>query len=567
MLGFGKRDDLYSALFDGKPSRVKAAPTSAPAAQPEPATRTAGAIRESYRYAYDDGSKFPGGYGPTNIVLADHWTLRARSAELFETNLYARAIIRRLITNEIHTGLHLEATPEEAILGKPEDSLADWSENVENRFGLWAKDPYLCDFNERLTFGALQQLARQEALVTGDVLVVLRQDQRTRLPRIQLVNGAKVQTPFDSGGAAKIIHGVEMDAQGRHAAYWVRQDDGTSKRLPAIGEKSGKRIAWLLYGTDRRIDDVRGKPMLSLVLQSLKEIDRYRDSIQRKATVLSLIAGYVTKGEAKPGTRPITGGAVRRDQGVQVDSLGTERAFSTAEHFPGLFIDELQQGEEVKAFQVNGTTESFGEFEEAILQTVAFLYEIPPEIYRLTFSSNYSASQAAINEFKTYLNRSRTTFGENFCEPTYNEWLLAEVLQGRIEAPGLLDAWRDPAQWDRLGAWLSSDWAGNIKPAVDLSKLAAGYEKKIELGAITRDRMARELTGTKYSKNIQKLKRENEALRDAFMPIAELEAAKKATKGGTETDAGGTEPNAPEPRPEPEEPDDDENDQEERPLN
>lgn len=563
MLGFGKQDELYAALFDGKPSRVHREHVTAPASPPA----SASAIREPVRHAVDNGSKFPGGYGATNVLLTDHWTLRLRSAELFETNVYARAIIRRLITNEIHTGLHLEATPEEAILGKPEDSLADWSETVENRFALWGKDPYLCDFNERLTFGALQQLARQEALVTGDVLVVLRQDQRTRLPRIQLVNGAKVQTPL-AGSAdrnTKIIHGVELDSQGRHAAYWIRQDDGTSKRLPATGEKSGKRIAWLLYGTDRRIDDVRGKPMLSLVLQSLKEIDRYRDSIQRKASVLSLIAGYVTKGEAKSGSRPIAGTAVRHDQGVQVDSLGTERAFSTAEHFPGLFIDELQQGEEVKAFQVNGTTEAFGEFEEAILQTVACLYEIPPEIYRLTFSSNYSASQAAINEFKTYLNKSRTTFGENFCEPTYNEWLVAEVLQGRIEAPGLLDAWRDPAQWDRLGAWLSSDWAGNIKPAVDLSKLASGYEKKIELGAITRDRMARELTGTKFSKNVQKLKRENEALRDAFMPIAELEAAKKATAGSAGANApGGSGQVLPEQETEPEEPADNETEQEER---
>lgn len=483
---------------------------------------------EPWRHSYQDGTKFPGGYGPTNFLAPDYWTLRARSAELYETNIYARALIRRLVTNEVHTGLHLEATPEEAILGKPEDSLADWSENVENRFALWGKDPYLCDHTERLSFGALQQLARQEALVVGDVLVVLQQDPRTRLPRVRLINGAQVQSPLRAPRSGnRIVHGVEIDSQGRHTAYWITQDDGTSKRLPAIGEKSGRRIAWLLYGTDRRMDEVRGKPLLSLVLQSLKEIDRYRDSIQRKALVLSMIAAFVAKGEAKAGTRPLTGGALRRDTATTIDSSGTERSFKIAEHIPGFVIDELQQGEEPKAFQVNGTTEAFGEFEEAILQSVAFTFEIPPEIYRLTFSSNYSASQAAINEFKTYLNKSRTTFGENFCEPAYQEWLVAEVLAKRIDAPGLIEAWRDPLQWDVIGAWMSSDWAGNIKPAVDLSKLAGGYEKLIEMGVITRDRASRELTGTKFSKNVQKLRRENEALRDANMPLSELEAAKK----------------------------------------
>jgi capsid protein len=483
---------------------------------------------EPWRYAHQDGTKFAGGYGPTTIYQADYWTLRARSAELYETNIYARALIRRLVTNEIHTGLHLEATPEEAILGKPEDSLADWSENVENRFALWGKDPYLCDHTERLSFGALQQLARQEALVVGDVLVVLQQDQRTRLPRIRLINGAKVQSPLRAPrDGNRIVHGVEIDTQGRHVAYWITQDDGTSKRLPATGEKSGRRIAWLLYGTDRRMDEVRGKPLLSLVLQSLKEIDRYRDSIQRKALVLSMLAAFVSKGVAKPGGRPLTNSAPRHGTSTMLDANGDARTFKIAEHIPGFVIDELQHGEEPKAFQVNGTTEAFGEFEEAILQSVAFTFEIPPEIYRLTFSSNYSASQAAINEFKTYLNKSRTTFGENFCEPAYQEWLVGEVLAQRIEANGLVEAWRDPLQWAVLGAWMSSDWAGNIKPAVDLSKLVTGYEKLIEIGACTRDRAARELTGTKYSKNVQKLKRENEAIRDANMPLAELEAAKK----------------------------------------
>jgi hypothetical protein len=47
------------------------------------------------------------------------------------------------------------------------------------------------------------------------------------------------------------------------------------------------------------------------------------------------------------------------------------------------------------------------------------------------------------------------------------------------------------------------------------------------MGVITRDRASRELTGTKYSKNVQKLRRENELLRDANMPLSELEAAKK----------------------------------------
>ncbi len=74
---------------------------------------------------------------------------------------------------------------------------------------------------------------------------------------------------------------------------------------------------------------------------------------------------------------------------------------------------------------------------------------------------------------------------------------------------------------------MTCDWTGNVKPSVDPLKTAEGYEKMIELGLCTHDRASRESTGTKYSKNIRKIKRENEQRAEANKPIAELEALKK----------------------------------------
>ena len=490
---------------------------------PPAPTIVAGDLPPYSRIGYWNGQKFPGGMPSVDLLTTDYWTLRAHSAALFKRNLYARGIVRRIITNEINVGLHLEATPEEKLLGFQDDELADWSEDVENRFKLWERDPWLCDAEERLTFGELQAQARLEAIVSGDVLVVLRQFQPTGLPRIQLVDGAKVRTPLGKTNlreGARIEHGVELDGQGRQVAYWVAQRDGTSKRIPAWGEKSGRRLAWLLYGTEKRVDEVRGEPLLSLVVQSLKEIDQYRDSTQRKALVLSMLAMFVKKAVDKPGTMPIAGGAVRRGVDVAQDSKGAPRKFRAAELLPGLTIDELQPGEEPQAFQHQGALEGFGEFEEAIIQGVAWALEIPPEILRLTFSHNYSASQAAINEYKMSLNKARTWFGSGFCQPIYTEWMVAAALTGKISAPGLLESWRDAKQYDVFGAWTSSDWTGAIKPAVDLSKLVKGYTEMIAQGLITRDRASRELNGTKYSKNVQKLRRENQALAEANEPLA-----------------------------------------------
>lgn len=496
----------------------------------------------NYASTFYDGDKFAGGFGTTQLHTIDYWALRARSSQLFNDNLYARGLIRRLITNEINTGLTPEAAPEQLILGMDEDQLNDWSEMTETRFGIWSKSPQVCDWKGVDTFGAIQRIARTEALVSGDVLVVLRQSRRTQLPSVQLVRGDSVQTPLMSDFKLRkghtITHGVELDNHHKVVAYWIRQEDGKSKRLPAFGERSGRRIAWLVYGTDRRMGEVRGQPLLSLVLQSLKEIDRYRDSVQRKAVINSILAMFIQKDQDKMGTLPVQGGAVRADSVTTADADGSTRKFNIAQQIPGMVMEELQHGEKPIGFEAAGTDLKFGDFEEAIIQGVAWANEMPPEILRLTFSNNYSASQAAINEFKIYLNKVWGDWGETFCTPIYDAWLISETLLQNITAPGLLEAWRDPLQYDVFGAWTTVDWYGSIKPSTDMLKQTKGSQNLVANAWSTNAREARQLTGTKFSKNIKRLKREAEQLAEVRRPMLELEAEFGPQDQGSDGGAG-----------------------------
>lgn len=474
-----------------------------------------------------DGGKFPGGFGETQLFSLDYWTLRERSVQLYTENLYARGLIRRLVTNEINTGLAPEAAPAGEVLGIDEDELNDWSEHTETRFGLYAQSPLMCDWYKARSFGALQRLARTEAYVSGDVLVVQRYNRRTGTPATQLVSGSRVRTPLlDDPRIRKghtVSHGVELDAQGRHVAYWITGDEfGEFRRLPAYGERSGRRLAWLVYGTDQRLGDVRGTPLLSLVLQSLKEIDRYRDSTQRKAVINSMLALFIKKTQDKMGTLPVSRSAVRRDSVDVEDSDGTTRGFKMDSLIPGVVLQELQTGEEPVGFHNQGVDEKFGAFEEAIIRAIAWANEVPPEILMLSFSNNYSASQAAINEFKIYINRVWSEWGESFCAPIYQEWLTAEVLAQKIEAPGLLDALRDAGQYDTRAAWFQTDWYGSIKPSTDMLKSAKGSQLLVANAWSTNAREARVSTGTKFSRNAARLKRENQLIADMHRPRAEF---------------------------------------------
>jgi len=487
------------------------------------------------RQQWHDGDKYPGGFGFTELLTADYWTLRQRSAQLFKMNIYARGIVRRLVTNIINTGLALEAVPEASILGSGEDALAEWSEIVENRFHLWQRSPALCDYCGGKSFGSIQAAAKMNAIISGDVLVVVLQDPETGLPRVRLVDAQRVQSPFGQPAPVlapghEIKHGVELDPDGRQVAYWLVSQNAAQRRverLPAVGP-TGRKMAWLVYGTERLLDEVRGEPLLSIMLQSLREIDRYRDAVQRKAAINAILAMFIQKDQETIGSRPLTGGAIIKGKDSVAGPVGGKaRTFNFSEMIPGAVLDELAPGEKPQGFPPNGTDEKFGDFEAAIVCAMAWALEIPPEILRLSFSSNYSASQAAINEFKLFLNTVREAWGDDFCQPIYVEWLLSEVLAGRIVAAGLLESWRDPLRFDQFAAWTAADWSGAIKPSVDLVKQANGYELLCAQGFISRDRAARETTGTKFSKNVKKLARENEALAAAQRPIKELEATAK----------------------------------------
>lgn len=497
-----------------------------------------------------DGEKFPGGFANNygyGFEYVDYWELRNKSVQLFTENLYASGLINRLVTNIINTGLSLEATPSADILGIDDDQLEDWSEKTESLFRIWGNNKDLVDWKKQNTMGELQALAKKTAYISGDCLVMIRQSSTTGLPVIELIDGRFVRNPLDqklkkaaTDRGNRIIHGVELDKNGRHVAFYVTYTANEKveyRRIPANGPKSGRKIAWLLYGSKRLLDDVRGMPLLGLVAQSLKEIDRYRDSEQRAAVVNSMLAMFVTKNSDKPGTRPLSGGAVRKDTETVTDGDGTTREFSVDKWLPGMSIDELQQGEEPVSFDTKRPSTAFNVFEDAIISAIAWGNEIPPEVLKLSFTSNFSSSRQANSEFKMFLDKDRSLFASNFCKPIYQNWLISMVLTNRIEAEKFLQSWRDVSRFDIFGAWIDSDWSGAIKPHVDPLKETNAYKIKDEQGYSTKARSTRELSGMKFSRNVKQLKKENQLLADAQQPLIDAGLMNNgSTKTSDQTD-------------------------------
>jgi capsid protein len=274
-------------------------------------------------------------------------------------------------------------------------------------------------------------------------------------------------------------------------------------------------MAWIVYGTDYRQDEVRGQPLLSLVLTSIKELDRYRDSEQRAATINSLLAMFIERQRPNVPTLPVSGGALRNDRinGTGLD--GQPRQYNLANNYPGMVFEELAPGEIPHSFDTRRPNVNYQAFEEAVVAAIAWASEVPPEVLRLSFSSNYSASKAAINEFKSYITRVRGLFGANVCQPIYCEWLITEALANRVtNSQGLLASWRDASRFAEFGAWTRAEWGGPVKPSIELSKDVKAYGEAIELRLISRDRACKDLFGVRFSTVVRRVKKELELLED-----------------------------------------------------
>lgn len=485
-----------------------------------------------------DGSKFWGSLGPvSNWTFVDYWTLRRRSAELFRTNIYAKGIIRRLVWNEIHTGIVATPTPPGTILfpgadvARSEELAVDWGDRIAKQFDLYASSPAVFDWGKEETFGAFQARVRMESLISGDGIIISRIDENTGLPRWQWVNGDHVRTP-DSRSVEDghyIKHGVEFDRWGRRVAFYVqsvRGDEFVYERVPVRGKKSGRLISWMVYGGEHFVDDVRGEPFLSDSIYMLKDLDRTRDAEVRASLVNAMIPLFL---EEEP--EHISVGA-RPTDFMRGSGLSNSQANPAAPCVPDVkpptdkidimnpgTIYHTPSGGKIQSFQTNRPNVNYSAFEKSIIAVLAWSHGLPPEVLMLEFGNNYSASRQANNEFEVYLSRFVKNFAGQVMQPMYDEWLTQLVLTGQLELPGFVRAYGVPAQWRTVSAWKQCTWTGLNRPSVDRLKEAQASQTLLDNGLTTFDIEARRHSGLSFAQVQQTLKRERELMkRMGFVP-------------------------------------------------
>lgn len=443
--------------------------------------------------------------------------LRQRSRDLFMNSGIARAALTRLDTNVIGSGLKLRAMPDGEYLGLSKDEAADWARTVERRWRLWA-DSKDCDAVGLNTFDELQHVAFLSWLHSGDAFALLALRPMKWVVsdlRIQLIEADRIETPQDRISEEIMHSGVETDANGRVVAYHIRNTHPTGlnyqaqkieyKRIPVRGASSGRRNILHLIAAETA-NQYRGVPLLAPVIEDCKQISRYKEAELMAAVIAAMYTVFIKSEtpETPLGEVFLDEAAVEADEEAGIEAVASPQDTDNQFGLGNGTVLALNPNESIDIANPGRPNATFEGFVNAVAREIGAALDIPAEMVLLQFGQSYSASRAALQEFWKSGKRWRGWFAADFTQPTYEEWLILEVLAGRVDAPGILD--------DALtaAAWMRAEWHGPAPAFLDPKEEVQAATMRVEQGFSTRTREAAEINGSDYESNIQGLAEERD---------------------------------------------------------
>ena len=435
--------DLFSSR---KPEPVQPEPVQTPKAD----FLTSGDSTPLFAFSYN-GEKNLGELGPIIHYTPDYVGLRARSWQSYIESEITQTTINRFLTWVIGKGLKLQAEPLEALLKTEGVQLKtqEFSEPVEARFAAFRK-------SIKSSYSGMENLdktafnAYKNAIIGGDVLVIIRYDKKTGTT-IQLKDGSHVQSPIygseyypaelKNGNTLK--NGIEIDARGQHVRYYIRTRSGKFETVEARSQQTGLQIAFLVYGLEYRMDNVRGLPLISTVLETLKKLERYKEATVGSAEERQKIAFSIEHENYSTGENPFAKQLanslnVSEQADLPKDINGTDLSNLVAATTNKQAVN-LPIGGKLKMHE--GKAEiHFRDFYSVNIELICAALGIPTEVAMMKYDSNFSASRAALKDWENSLNVAREKFAQSFYQPIYNFWLDIQILENKINAPGYLKA-------------------------------------------------------------------------------------------------------------------------------
>jgi lambda family phage portal protein len=241
-----------------------------------------------------------------------------------------------------------------------------------------------------------------------------------------------------------------------------------------------------------RIGQARGVPVLAPIIEAAKQLGRYTEAELIAAVVSGMFTVFLS---TESPDQPLGEESIPYDE--QIDAADE----TSIELGNGAIVDLGPNGK-VNTANPGRPYAGFSDFVVSICRQIGAALELPYEILIKQFSSNYSASRAALLEAWKMYKMRRSWFVSDFCQPVYEELVIEAIAKGRIDAPGF---WTHP---ELRAAWLRAEWYGPTQGQIDPLKEVNAAKIRVEEGFSTRARETSELTGGDYETNIRQLEHE-----------------------------------------------------------
>lgn len=413
-----------------------------------------------------NGEKNAGAAGPMIDYKPAYYELRVRSWQAMLESDIAQIGMNKLITWVIGKGLKLQSEPVKSVLEEEGIKLdkAKFTKSFESRFHLWKKSKTV-DYSCIKNLDELCTDAERNAVIGGDVLVVLRVIKGEL--KVQLIDGQHVQSPYygtewfpkELPNGHSLIDGVEINEKREHVAYWVKvyAVDASFEnlfkysfeRIPAKGSKTNTTMAYLYYGSQYRINNVRGIPLIAACFEKLNNLDLYSAATLKQAQEAAKVDYQVVHDKDSSPATPWAGAAAlgqnvfnnaNTNDKLPVTDDGTTLGRTT--HITGIGTAwNNSPGSKVETLE-NKNPLYFKDFYETHTDIFFAVLQMPPNVAMGKYNDSFSASRAAIKDWEHVLMVKRENHYNGFLKPILSLFLDLQVLQNKIQAPGYVLALR-----------------------------------------------------------------------------------------------------------------------------
>lgn len=383
--------------------------------------------------------------------------LRNNARDLARNNPYAEAALTAIADHTVGWGITAKPS-RKAAEGLRARALELWKP--------WAETS-ACDADGREDLYGLQKLVIRTVAESGEALVRRRwrrPEDNLPLPlQLQVLEPDYLDATKDGMGlpnGGRIIQGIEFDAIGRRAAYWLYRDHpgslywgrgvGSSARIPA------EEI--LHVYKRKRPGQARGTSWFAPVILRLKDFDDYEDAALMKQKIAACLAVLTTDVD---GAAPALGTATDTDS-PPVDALE-----------PGM-IANLPPGRQVSVVDPPQISEH-AEYAATVLRAIAtglgVTYEdITGDYIGMPFSA---ARMSRLRHWARVEDWRWQLLIPQFCTPVWGWAMQAAQIIGLPQAPGV-------------------EWSAPPPPMIEPDREGLAYQRNIRTGIMSLSEAIRE---------------------------------------------------------------------------